>query len=461
MEEHMEPSAVLQRFMEKSPIPVMVRALLERVLSWERLDACFAQVAAKQYTRDLLFSTVFELMSLVVFKAFPSIHAAYQAQKVPLGVSLTSVYNKLNGLEIAVPAALVRDTARELGELITQLQGTCEPLLPGYRVKMVDGNCLAATQCRLAVLRDQRVGALPGKSLVIYDPALEMALDVIPCEDGYAQERSLLPELGARVQARDVWIMDRHFCVRSHLFRIDRQGGYFICRYHKQMPCQALGELRPAGTTDTGAVYEQPVAVRSDEGETAQWRGITLRLRRATRDGDKELVMLTNLPPSVASAARISELYRQRWTIETMFQELEAYLQSEIDTLGYPPAALFGFCVALIAYNVLAVVKAALRRRHGEHTIRHEVSGYYLAGEISRTHEGMAIAIAAEEWAVFQTMTPPVFLNTLGQLAQNVQLGKYKKHSRGPKKTAPHPPSSTKGNHVSTARLLLKAKGAP
>lgn len=49
-----------------------------------------------------------------------------------------------------------------------------------------------------------------------------------------------------------------------------------------------------------------------------------------------------------------------------MFQELEAHLQSEINTLGYPQAALFGFCVALIAYNVMAVVKAALRQVHGE-----------------------------------------------------------------------------------------------
>ena len=59
-----------------------------------------------------------------------------------------------------------------------------------------------------------------------------------------------------------------------------------------------------------------------------------------------------------------------------MFQELEAHLRSEIDTLGYPGAALFGFCIALIAYNVFAVVKAAMRHVHGEEKIRNEVSGY-------------------------------------------------------------------------------------
>lgn len=457
----MELSAILQRFIEKSPIPVMVRALLERILNTDRLDACFARVANRQYTRDLLFSSVFELMSLVVLKAFPSVNAAYQAQKANIGVSLTSVYNKLNGLETEVPATLVQDTACELGELIAQLQGACEPLLPGYRVKMVDGNCLAATQRRLAVLRGQRAGALPGKSLVIYDPAQEIALSVIPCEDGYAQERVLLPRIEASVQARDVFIMDRHFCVRSHLFRIAGRGGYFICRSHKQMPRQALSELKKTATTETGTVYEQAIAVSSDEGQTAKWRSITIALNKATRDGDKELVILTNLPKSAVGAVRICDLYRKRWTIETMFQELEAYLQSEIDTLGYPQAALFGFCVALIAYNVLAVVKAALRRIHGEDKIRNAVSGYYLAGEISRTHEGMDIAIDAKDWVVFRTMAQHAFVNTLVQLAKYVQLEKYKKHGRGPKNTAPVRTLSKSGNHVSTARLLSKLKRTP
>ena len=54
------------------------------------------------------------------------------------------------------------------------------------------------------------------------------------------------------------------------------------------------------------------------------------------------------------------------YNIETAFKHLEAYFHSAINTLGYPKAALFGFCLALVAYNFLAVVLAALRRVHGE-----------------------------------------------------------------------------------------------
>jgi hypothetical protein len=49
---------VFERFVEKSPISVMVRASLERVLGADRLDLWYERTAQKQYTRALLFSSV-------------------------------------------------------------------------------------------------------------------------------------------------------------------------------------------------------------------------------------------------------------------------------------------------------------------------------------------------------------------------------------------------------------------
>jgi hypothetical protein len=82
---------VFQHFVEKSPIAVMVRRLLERVLGAERLDAWYEQTAQKQYTRTLLFSTVYELLSRVVLTIKPSIHTAYQEFEEDLGASIVSV----------------------------------------------------------------------------------------------------------------------------------------------------------------------------------------------------------------------------------------------------------------------------------------------------------------------------------------------------------------------------------
>src|SRR5262245_31126359 len=101
---------VFARFVEKSPISVMVRGTLERVLDADQLDAWFARTAQKQYTRTLLFSTVYDLLSQVVFRIKPSVRAAYR-ERDDVGASLISVYNKLNGLETQTSAALVRYSA--------------------------------------------------------------------------------------------------------------------------------------------------------------------------------------------------------------------------------------------------------------------------------------------------------------------------------------------------------------
>lgn len=285
-----------------------------------------------------------------------------------------------------------------------------------------------------------------------------MATHVFPCEDGHAQERTLLPQVLGRVERNDVLIMDRNFCVRSFLSSIAARDAYAICRYHRQVPYEEAGELKRVAKSATGDIYEQWIELENEDGKKSLWRRIAVKLKKKTRNGDKELIILTNLPKSAASAKVIAELYRKRWTMETMFQQLEAWLDSEINTLGYPKAALFGFCVALVAYNLMAVVKGALRHVHGEEKIAEDVSGYYISGEIGRTHEGRAVALPAEEWVVFQTMSNSAFIAVLITLAGNVKLSKYKKHRRGPKKEATKKKSSPKTPHVSTDKLLKENK---
>ena len=445
---------VFERFVEKAPVAVMVRGILERVLSADALDRLYEKVADRQYTRQLLFSSVFQLMNLVVCRVHPSIHAAYQEHKAQIPTSITAVYDKLNGIDPVTSRALVSATAEQMGAAVRAMNATRTPWLLGYRAKVLDGNCIEATEHRLKPLRGLASGALPGKSLVIYEPELEMATDVFPCEDGHAQERSLLGEVLATVVVRDLLIMDRNFCVRDFLHGISTREAGFICRQHQGLPWESDGEERVVGRCESGTLYEQWVRVSDSEGNSRRFRRIRIVLNKATRDGDKELRLLTNLSKTAAHAKQIAEMYRKRWSIETAFQELEAHLHSEINSLGYPKAALFGFSVALVAYNVLAVVKGALRSIHGEHTIANEVSGYYLAGHLQRTYEGMMIAIAEDQWTIFQTMSDQTFAATLQQLASKVSLAKFRKHKRGPKKPTTRRTRHSDQPHVSTAKLL-------
>jgi Transposase DDE domain len=442
------------RFVEKSPISVMVRGTLERVLGADQLDAWFARTAQKQYTRTLLFSTVYDLLSQVVFRIKPSVRAAYRERADDVGASLISVYNKLNGLETHTSAELVRYSASVLMPLIEQLDGMRVSWLPGYRVQIIDGNCIEASERRLKALREVQGGALPGKSLVVYEPTHGVVSDVLPCEDGHAQERSLFGALRETIQPRDLWIADRNFCTCALLGDIDQRGACFIIRQHEGLPFEPVNILRSVGRIETGHVAEQRVQVRDAQGGTHLLRRIQVKLDQATRDGDRVLYILTNLPLRQASAKRVARLYRKRWTLETAFQHLEAYFHSEINTLGYPKAALFGFCLALVAYNMLAVVMAALRSVHGPSTIDQELSLYYVANDIAQTYHGMMIAIPEDEWRVFSRMRPAEMVATLKELAHKVRLQAYRKSSRGPKKPRPKREDITKASHVSTAKIL-------
>ena len=427
-------SPVFERFIEKSPVSVMVRGMLERVVGADKLNAFFYRVSNKQYTRALLFSTVFDLTCHVVCGMRPSIHAAYTSSLEEVGVSVTAVYDKLNGIELNTTSALVKESARELKPLIEEMGGGLEPLLAGYRIKILDGNCLRATQHRIKDLRQIQGGALPGKSLVVLDPALMLVTDLFPCEDGHAQERSLVEDVLWTVKKDDLWITDRNLCTRRFAFGVARRDAYFLVRHHQQVSFEALTPLEQVGRTDTGMVYEQEVYITDEQEQKRLLRCIKIQLDEPTSDGDEEIFLLTNLPKEAADACRIAFLYRKRWTIEGAFQELAQNLCSEINTLGYPKAVLFGFSVALVAYNVLSAVKAALRSVHGTEKIEQEVSGYYLAVEIGATYEGMMIAIPEEDWTIFSRFSIPQLATVMIQLAEKVRLLAFKKHPRGPKK---------------------------
>ena len=444
-------------FVKERPICVMARAVLERLLDASRIDGLFARTAERQYTRELMFSALVQLMSEVVLGVHPTVHAAYKANKDKIGVSTTALYNKLDRVEPGVSAALVPDSA-ELAEPVIKALGASHPRwIPGYQIKVLDGNHLSATEHRLKELRGSWAAPLPGQALVVLDQQRMLITDVILSEDGHAQERSLIPEVLQRVEANQLWIEDRNFCTLGLMFGMARRRAAFVVRQHGQLQGELWGRAKRTGTTRSGPVYEQAMLVRDPAtGETMRLRRISIKLKVLTRDGDTELHILSNVPSGRASAAQLARVYGKRWSIETAFFEITTTLSCEINTLAYPKAALFTFCLALLAYNAVSLIKAALRSEHGRKKVSDEVSGYYLSLEISRTYDGMMVAMPAPHWAVFRDLSDQAFASTLRELASSVDLSKYQKHPRGPKKKQPERRPYQNGNHVSTAKLLAQ-----
>ena len=252
---------LFERFTEGTPLSVMTRLLLENTLQPKPLDDLFERTAQKQYHRELLFSTVVQVMILVACRFYKSPRAVHTEHRDWFPVTLKCFYEKLQGIELPVMREMVRDNARRLGPVILEMGGQLPQLLPGYRVKILDGNALAGTHHRIKALRGTRSAALPGKSLVVLDPQLGLAIDVFPCEDGHAQERSLIPAALETVEADDLWIEDRGFCTLGFIFGVKRRDGFVLVREHKGLPWTALSELRYVGRVETGVVYEQEVQI--------------------------------------------------------------------------------------------------------------------------------------------------------------------------------------------------------
>ena len=82
------------------------------------------------------------------------------------------------------------------------------------------------------------------------------------------------------------------------------------------------------------------------------------------------------------------------------------------------------------------------------------MSAYYMALEIKQVHEGMMIALPADEWTIFRTMSVAEFAAQLKAMANYIDLDLYRKSKRGPKKPPRPKDQYRNGGHVSTYKEL-------
>ena len=463
--------STFQKYLAQRPAAVMTRATLERAFAAETLDDIFERTAQQQYTEELTFSTVVAVLQAVVFQQHPSVRSAYLHGSIDIPVSLSSLYDKLNHTEPALAEALVQQTASRLCE-VAQCWADRTELVAGLRLKQLDGNHLAGTEHRLRELRGHGAAALPGMALVVRDDRTGLLTDLIACEDAYTQERALISRILDCVGPGQLWVADRNFAVDALFAGIAQRQSFYVIRYHAGAKLHELTPLASAGKIATGEVFEQQVRV----GKTT-CRGVMLRLDKPTTDGDTEIRLLTNLSAEQASAVVVAEGYGRRWRIEGSFLELTTSLRCELDTLGYPKAALLGFAVAVCACNVLRVVCEALEKAsekstaspEGSKTVPEgsktadawETSSYAVAVELRTAYDGLVMNVPSEMWEQFGLWSASEFASWLVDVAKRVDRKRYRKSKRGPQKPVEQVKAGRKAPHRSTFRLLEQRAKSP
>jgi len=295
---------------------------------------------------------------------------------------------------------------------------------------------------------------LPGTIVARFDLQCQLFDRAYLLADAHAQESTVLDRVLADLQPGDLLLADRHYCILSFLRAADMKKVYVLIRQHGRFKGVLVGERRLVGRSSTGTVYEQTIKT-SDDADALTMRRITVELDHPTRDGDSVIHLLTNLPASVCALV-IADVYRHRWEEETGYYYVTTTLTCEQASIGTPQAALFLFCLAVLAFNIRQVIFAALYAEHGEASVN-QVSHHALSVEVSRFSDGMLVVLDEEYWSQLLGGSPEDLANLLRDLSRKIDIQRYLKSHRGPKKKINKPPRTRKKTHVSTAKILKQS----
>lgn len=451
----MSGKSILNRFIGKNPLAVMTRSIIGCVIG-EEFDTVFEDNRSRQYNDTIKFSTIAISMAEIALGTVKNRNQAYLKYKEELQTSSVAYYGKLNRIEPSISEAVVRHSSMRTSELLEKLDFQPWEMLSGYRCFSIDGNHLQKTEKRLKETRELCAAPLPGTIVARFDHQTQMFDQAYLLEDAHAQESSILDRVLEDIVERDLVIADRHFCIVKFLLDISVRGGCFLIRQHGRLKGKLLGKRKRIGSIDSGEVYEQEMEI-GDGDRILVLRRVTVLLKKATRDGDTELHLLSNVPVADASACQLAEMYRERWEIENAFYILTMTLNCEMKSNCYPRCALFQFCMAMVAYNCRQVLLAALYAEHDQDDVD-QMSQYQVSIDTVQPMGGMLTAINEEEWNHLTPQSPRGIANFLRRVSRSVNVKSYRKSVRGPKKPKPPRKRCKTGTHVSTAKLLKSRK---
>lgn len=450
----MVAAKLLDKFHKKSPFAVLTQLALRGLVA-DEFEKLFEENRGQQYERELTFSAMATAVADVVLRFSENFRQAYTAHRQDLHVSLTSFYNKINATELQTSEAVVAHSAQRAAQMQDQLDYVPWQIIPGYNVYALDGNHLQESEKRMKPLRMLHDAPLAGTIVARFDLQRQLFDRAYLLADAHAQESTSLDRVLEDLEVGDLLMADRHYCILRFLNAANDKGVKFIIRQHGRFKGVLTGKRQAMGRTETGEVFEQ--AIRTSHSDDAlSMRRLTIVLDKPTRDGATEIHLLTNLPADV-DALTIANAYRQRWEEETGFFYLTTTLTCELKSVSNPQAALFLFSMAMMAFNIRQIVFAALYAEHDEAVVN-ELSHHAISVEVSRYTDGMLVVLDDAFWHRLLGQSIQDQAEILRQYSRSIDLKKYRKSKRGPKKKIIKPPRKRNKTHVSTAKILKQAK---
>jgi hypothetical protein len=358
--------------MERPPPNVLARMpLAEAVLllwRWvadeEHLQSVFNRRRGRCYQKIISFALMVHLIADALLEFAGSGRRSFVRAKErnELVASVRAVYGKLGRMPIPLSMAFLAECTDRLRPLYPEQAQTRLPKsLAEFQVVVFDGKALKRVAKRLKVLRGIPGGLLGGRALVALDLTRGLAIAFHGHPDGDANDvrfvADLLPEVRQRIPGPRLMMGDRGFCDLTNTPRFAEDGDHFLVRYHPKVPFYPAA-ARPSreGKDGQGRAYiEQWGWLGSPKNRKRFYvRVITLK-----RPGEEDLILVTDLLAAECYPAEdLLELYRMRWGIERMFQQVTEVFGLEGLIGGRPEATVFQFAFCLVLYNLIQLVRA-------------------------------------------------------------------------------------------------------
>jgi hypothetical protein len=354
--------ATVPFLLDQLPLAEASWLLWHDVLPEEALQTIYDTYRGASYQRCFSFSQLVHLVNDALTRHQGHAHKTL-AQHVAseyCPASEPAFYGKLRRLPIPLSEGFLADGALRLRAwLPDQPHRTLPPSLQALRVLIIDGKTFKRAAKRLKPLQQRAGRALGGKALVALEPATGLLVGMAACPDGHTNEAKLVPQLLPQVRQRlpgpRLWVADQGFGDLAQVRRCTAEGDHCVLRLHPKS--QFTPEpLQPART----GVDAQGRAWTEESGQLHSTRAGTQTMRRITlaRPGQKDLVLITDLLEAQAYPANdLLELYRVRWSIETVFLTVSEVFHLRHLIGSHPQAIIFQASLCMMYYNLLQVLR--------------------------------------------------------------------------------------------------------
>jgi hypothetical protein len=456
-----------RELMRRSPLAACVLEMSDHVFDDARLDAIYDEHRGRCYEDVLRFPAFVRLIRDALVRHAGSGHKLFveleRNQINPIDES--NFYRKLSRTPVEVSRALLRECSMRLTELMPSSRDVC--VLPacfdGFEVIAGDGKKIKNAAKRLKPTRGYSGKLLGAKALVAMHVRSGLAIAMSDSLDGEANDVPLVPALMEQLRDREVIvdrrpilsIWDRQFGDTGTLRLLgQRAGDAFVVRLRNGLnfAVESSRETRDA----QGRRVIDEIGVLGTGRQAMRVRRITLVRNGEDEDEDEDDVQLvTNLTDQEQfSAHDLLALYRKRWNIESVFQQVTETFALDHLIGCAPQAILLQFALCLLMYNLVQVIKAYVAE--DGRVLAGVISTFYLFDDVRQELLAWAYHTGAGDAAW------PRMRRDAGQMRSRLRellkgswdpVAYTKASDKRPRKKRPKP-LRVPGGHTSVQRLL-------